>query len=313
MLFVDAATVASVLPMLDAIDALSIAFAGTALPEIPPRSVLAAGGGEFVVMPVVGSGSVGAKLLTINPSNLARGEPLIQGVFVLFGSDSLRPQAMIDGAALTGIRTAAVSGVATRLLARADARRLVIFGAGVQARAHLVAMLAVRSIETLTVVEPDAERGRALVAFARAEGLDARLGAADSVRDADIVCTCTTSPEPVFDGRLLATGAHVNAMGSYRPETREVDDALVTRAWIVLETRADVLAEAGDLLIPLGAGVISDEHIAVELADVATGRARPPQPGDVTLFKSVGVAFEDLVIAQAMLARLDGDRRVDLG
>lgn len=304
--FLDSAAVREGLPVGVAVDALAAAFAAVGTPTMPQRSMLAAPeGSDFTVMPATGAGAVGAKLLTICPGNPDRGLPLIQGVFVLFGGESLAPAAVLDGNALTSVRTAAVSALATRLLARPDASNLVIFGAGAQARAHLQAMIAVRPIERVTIVDSDRERARQLVAEAAGSGPAIEVGEPESVGEADLVCTCTTSPRPVFDGRLLKSGAHVNAMGSYKPDTTEVDETLVKRAWIAVEARDAVLAEAGDLLLPIASGAITAASIQAELADLASGRVGKPETADVTLFKSVGIAFEDLVLAAALLERLD--------
>lgn len=286
-----------------AVDALEAAFR-EALPEAPLRSRVAAGEGELLLMPAVGPQGAGVKLVTVQPGNPGRGLPLVQGVYVLFAPGTLEPLATIDGAALTTLRTGAVSGLATRHLAREDARRLVIFGAGTQAGIHLPAMTAVRPIEEVVVVSRTPARAAALAERAAAMGLRSSVGSPDAVEEADIVCTCTTSPTPVFDGSRLAEGAHVNAVGAYTPETREVDDETVRRAAVVVETREAALEEAGDLLLPLKAGVISGEDIVAELADVAGGARVRTGPADITLFKSVGVAFEDLVVARAAVDRL---------
>jgi ornithine cyclodeaminase len=304
--FLDAQAVREGLSLEEAIDALAAAFARVGKPTMPQRPMLEGpGGSDFLIMPATGPETVGAKILTINPANPGRGQPLIQGVFLLFGGESLAPVAVLDGSALTSIRTAAVSALATRLMARPDASNLVIFGAGIQARAHLEAMVAVRPIEKVTIVDSDRDRARDLAARAAGLGPAVEAGDADSVDEADLVCTCTTSPRPVFDGGRLGSGAHVNAMGSYKPSTAEVDETLVKRAWIAVETREAALAEAGDLLLPIGSGAISEEGIAAELADLASGRIKPPETADVTLFKSVGIAFEDLVVAAALLERVE--------
>ena len=168
---------------------------------------------------------------------------------------SLEPVAVIDGIALTALRTGAVSGLATRYLALPDAQRLVVFGAGVQARSHLDAMVAVRpSIGDVTVVSRSPEPAERLAERGRAMGLRVSVGDRSSVTNADVVCTCTTSEKPLFDGETLKPGAHVNAVGSYQPHTRELDTATMRRGRIVVETREAVLAEAGELLIPIGEG-----------------------------------------------------------
>ena len=306
MEYVDATAARQAVSLEQAIDALHAAFGAATLPAAPQRQVVPTGDASLIVMPAAGDGGAGAKLLTLNPANTAAGLPLIQGLFVLFSGPSLAPRAVIDGAALTEIRTAAVSGLATRLLARPGARRLVVFGAGVQARAHLLAMRAVRPVDDVVVVEPDRRRAEAFAAFAAEHDVAARVGGPEAVGEADLVCTCTTSAEPVFDGARLASGAHVNAMGAFELHTREVDDAVVRRAWIAVETREAALAEAGDLAIPMAAGIIGADAIRADLAELAGGRAAPPPEADVTLFKSVGVAFEDLVVARAVMDALDG-------
>jgi ornithine cyclodeaminase len=308
MRFLDAQAVRDGLSPAGAVDALSAAFATVGKPTMPQRPVLEGpGGSDFVIMPATGPERVGAKVLTVNPANPGRGRPLIQGVFLLFGGESLAPVAVLDGSALTSIRTAAVSALATRLMARPDASNLVVFGAGVQARAHLEAMVAVRPIEKVTIVDSDRDRARDLAAHATGLAPTVEVGDADSVGEADLVCTCTTSPRPVFDGAKLRSGAHVNAMGSYKASTTEVDETLVKRAWIAVETREAALAEAGDLLLPIESGAITEESIAAELADLASGRIEPPATTDVTLFKSVGIAFEDLVVAAALVERVESE------
>ncbi len=197
---------------------------------------------------------------------------------MLFSPQTQEPEAAIDGAALTALRTGAVSGLATRYLALEDAARLVIFGAGTQARAHLEAMLAVRPIERVTFVSRTAARAEALAGAAREMGLAAEVGGPEAVGAAHIVCTCTTSPTPVFDGSRLSEGAHVNAVGAYTPETRELDEDAIRRGRVVVETREVALAEAGDLLIPLGAGSIGPDHIVADLSEVVRGRDGSSKP-----------------------------------
>jgi ornithine cyclodeaminase/alanine dehydrogenase-like protein (mu-crystallin family) len=286
-------------PMEVAIDALEAAFARP-LPDTPARTFLPTDTGDLGVMPAAGEQGAGVKLVTIIPGNPGRGLPLIHGVYVLFAPGTGEVEGVIDGGALTGLRTAAVSGVATRHLARADARHLVIFGAGTQAHAHLDAMVAVRPVGRVTVVSRTAARAESLAGAARERGLEARLGDPSAVAEADIVCTCTTSDAPLFDGRELAAGAHVNAVGTYRPDARELDAATLARAArVVVETRAAALEEAGDVVLALREGALSIDGVA-ELGEVVADRVRR-EPSDVTVFKSVGMAFEDLVVARAAL------------
>jgi ornithine cyclodeaminase len=301
---IDAVGLQRALPMEAAIDALEAAFRAPRLPVSPLRTRIEAEGADLLMMPAVGDPGIGIKLVTVNPSNPGRGLPLIHAVYVLFASGSAEPRAVIDGAALTALRTAAVSGLATRHLANPEAERLVIFGAGVQGHSHLLAMRAVRPIWLVTVVSRTPQRAAELVDRARALDMEASVGGPEAVAKADLVCTCTTSAEPLFDGALLKAGAHVNAVGSYRPHTRELDDAAVARARIVVETREAALAEAGDLIIPMEAGVMGPSAIVADLAEVVRGAAVRTSPEDITIFKSVGVAFEDLVVARAALDRI---------
>ncbi|HZD16903.1 MAG TPA: ornithine cyclodeaminase, partial [Actinomycetota bacterium] len=199
---------------------------------------------------------------------------------------------------------AAVSGLATRHLARSDARRLVLYGAGVQARSHVTAMRAVRPIDELVVVSRGRPRADGLIAWATSLGIDARLGEPGAEREADLVCTCTTSGTPVVRGALLPPGVHVNAVGAYTPDTRELDAEAVRRARVVVETREVALAEAGDLLIPMDEGVIDRHHILADLSELVGGAHVRTSPEDVTVFESVGTAFEDLVVARAAVDRM---------
>lgn len=301
--FIEADSLARVLPVEAAVDALQDAFSGR-LPYAPPRVRVEAPGGELLLMPAVGGAEAGVKLVTVAPGNPDRGLPLIHALYVLFDGATLAPVALVDGAPLTSLRTAAVSALATRHLARPDASRLVLFGAGVQAAAHLKAMAAVRPISRLDVVSRTREPAERLAQQARGMGIEAGVSRPESVRKADLICTCTTSSEPVFDGSLLQPGAHVNAIGAYRPDTREVDDDTVRRSRIVVETREAALREAGDLILPIGAGVITEAAIVADLSEVVRGAEVRGHPDDITLFKSVGVAFEDLVVARAAAARL---------
>jgi ornithine cyclodeaminase/alanine dehydrogenase-like protein (mu-crystallin family) len=304
-------TVARLLTPSEAADALALSLQAMGEgPTAPIRTVVRADAGELLTMPTAGPEGAGAKVLGIAPGNPARGLPLIQGVFVLFSAAELRPIAVLDGAALTDLRTPAVSVLAARVLAREDAERLVVFGAGVQARAHAAAIAAIRPIRTVTVVaRPPAAAD--FVEELRRAGLEAEEGDAGAVDRADIVCTCTTSAEPLFDGAAVAAGAHVSAMGSYRPSTREIDEALLRRATVILEDRQAVLAEAGDLLIPLESGDYDLDRVAGDLRSLATGAVGRSDHQEITVFKSVGVAWEDLVVARACWDRFAavGDER----
>jgi ornithine cyclodeaminase/alanine dehydrogenase-like protein (mu-crystallin family) len=284
-----------VLPWPVAIAALEAAFRDEDPGAVPPRSHLDVPGGELLLMPAHSRAGVGVKLVTLAPGNPPRGLPFIHGAYVLFDADGLAPEALLDGTALTTIR------IATDRLASPDSVRLVVFGAGAQARAHALAMRAIRPIAHVAIVNRTRERGQALAAELRELGVDAEAAGADAVAGADIVCTCTPSATPLFDGAALRAGAHVNAIGAYRPDLRELDDAVMGRARVVVETRAAALAEAGDVVQAADAGVL-DPAALIELADVVLGGAGRERADELTVFKSVGLALEDLAVARAALS-----------
>jgi len=286
---IDAEELRRVLSMADAIDTLEAAFRDEDPSRSAPlRSSVATPAGTLL-------------LVTLSEFNPQHGLPFIHAAYVLFDRETQRPEAVIDGTELTAIRTAALSGLATRMLARADARLLVLFGAGVQATAHLQAMAAVAPLEEVVIVSRTPGAAHTLAERAAAMGVRGSVGEPSAVARADLVCTCTTSRVPVFDGRVLADGAHVNAVGSYLPDQRELDTETVRRAKVVVETRGVALAEAGDLLIPIAERAIGPEHIVADLAEVVRGAAVRTADDDVTVFESVGMAFEDLVVARAAL------------
>lgn len=289
------------LPMVAAIDVLETAFRTLDPGTGPLRTSLETPAGSLLMMPAFGEAGVGVKLVTLTSSNPGRGLPYIQAGYVLFDTVTQSPEAVLDGTALTALRTAAVSGLATRHLAREDATRLVVFGAGVQARAHLEAMCAVRPVTELVVVARSAGPAGSLVQAGLERGLAARAGSPGSVAEADLICTCTTSGEPLFDGSLLASGVHVNAVGSHRPDARELDTETVRRGRVVVESREVALAEAGELAIPIAEGAIGRAHVVADLAATVRGAGVRRSTDDLTVFKSVGMAFEDLIVARAIV------------
>jgi ornithine cyclodeaminase len=262
--------------------------------------------GDFFVMPSTGPEGAGAKLVTLVPANGERGLPLLNGVYVLFSSDTLMPQAIIDGGALTALRTAAVSALAARHLSSAAGSRVAIFGAGAQAEAHAIVFSETLSVTEIDIIgRPGGKRADALVTRLRGKGLDARAGSAEDVTDAELICTCTTSAVPVFDGSLVRPGTHVTAVGAYRPDRRELDDELLGRAMLVVETREAALKEAGELVHALATGALASPMLAHELQDVLAGRSRRTSSEQITVFKSVGLPIEDLIVARAAVDRLE--------
>jgi ornithine cyclodeaminase len=302
MRVVGAEELRAALPMAAAIDALEAAFRDPDPTEVAPlRSTVETPVGSLLVMPAAGRRGVGVKLVTLTQGNPVAGSPLIHAAYVLFDPVTQAPLAVLDGAALTALRTAAVSGLATRHLAAPDAHRLVLFGAGVQAMAHLEAMTTVRPIDEVVVVSRTAASSERLAERARRMGLRATTGAPAAVEHADVVCTCTTATAPVVLGALLPPGAHVNAIGAYEPHAREVDTETIRRARVVVETREVALAEAGDLLVPIAEGAVGAEHVVADLRELVGGAQVRRTPDELTVFVSVGMASEDLAVARAVV------------
>ena len=305
MRFIGAEELRASVPMEAAIDALDAAFSREDPSLVAPlRNSLATPAGTLLTMPAAGDAGVGIKLVTLSEFNPQRNLPFVHAVYVLFDARTQEPEAVIDGTELTALRTAALSGFATRHLANPDASRLVLFGAGVQATAHLDAMLAVRPIREVTVVGRSKQRIQALVERARKLGLGARAGSPSDVAYADLICTCTTSAVSVLSGHDVADGTHINAIGAFLPHQRELDTETIRRAKVVVETREVALAEAGDVLIPIQEGVIETSHVVADLAAMARGAPVRTDPNDITAFVSVGFSFEDLVVARAAMDAL---------
>jgi len=295
------------------IDALERAFARDLSSSVvmPTRTQLPlSSSGVLLLMPCHDRElpAMGLKVVFVREGDVDAGER-VQATYILLEPESGQLRALLDARSLTELRTAATSAVATRRLARQDSQTLGVFGAGRQARAHLAVLPEVRGFKRALVCGSNAARSRE---FARQVGgeLKMSLEAADAetlVRESDVICTCTTSNEPLFDGRWLRPGTHLNLVGAFRPTTREVDDETIQRAWVVVDTYEGALAEAGDLLIPLQRGVIGRSHIAADLHELVSG-SKPGRAsaGQITVFKSVGCALEDLVAAQLVWQQASG-------
>jgi ornithine cyclodeaminase len=244
---------------------------------------------------------VGVKVATVAPGNPARDLPRIQALYILIDAMTLTPVALFDGTALTSLRTPAVSAVAVRHLAAPDAAHLVVFGTGPQAWSHVDAFCAVRPISRVTLVPRSPGRGEPLAEHCRsALGLQARIGSPDSVAEADIVACCTTARTPLFSGDLLPDHAAVVAIGSHEPDAREVDDTTVRRSSVVVEARSAALREAGDVVGAVRSGVLDADRL-IGLAELVNGTADiPPSP---RLYKSVGMSWQDLIVAAAAYER----------
>ena len=274
----------------DLIPAIAQALAALSAGQVvqPVRSVLpvAPHQGFFAVMPAY-AGALGAKLVTFYPKNV--GIHTHHALIVMVKPETGEPLAVMDGRLITEMRTAAASAVATERLARADASVLAILGSGVQAGSHLAALRHVRSFKEVRVWSP-----RNAPAFAQRHGVKAAATAADAVRGADVVVVAVNATTPVLQGRWLAPGAHVNAIGATRPEWRELDDDLVTTARIFVDSREAALRESGDVI----AAKTEVTEIGAVVAGTDPGRRNDQE---ITLFKSVGVAVEDVAAAALVL------------
>jgi ornithine cyclodeaminase/alanine dehydrogenase-like protein (mu-crystallin family) len=269
---------------------------------MPVRTQMSLDGGVFLVMPCYDRAghALGMKLVMVSTVGAEAGEK-VHATYLLMSPETGCPKLVMSARHLTEIRTAATSAVATRFLARDDVRVLGVFGTGRQARAHLQVLRLVRKFEHFLVSGLDPGQSRefaqemARELKAPVESVYSRTCAAES----DVLCTCTTSHAPLFDGNLLRPGVHLNLVGAFQPHTREVDDATVQRSRVVVDTYPGALAEAGDLLIPLKNKVIARDHILADLHELVSGKKKVrTKPDHVTLFKSVGCALEDLAAAE---------------
>lgn len=309
MRFYDAAEVRRHLTPTRCIDAMDRAMRATSAGRVdrPLRSFWPVTGHDtiFGLMPGASAdcGLVGVKVITSVDANVERGLPFIQGVVLVFDAEDGRPLAAMDGAEITAIRTAAASGLATRELARPDARTLGIFGTGVQAASHLDAMRAVRDIEEVLVWGRRSEATEAFCASQAARHADLRLrpAAPEEAAASDVVCTVTSSTTAILRGEWLEPGTHLNLVGTHTPDAREVDAAAVARSRVYVDAMASAEKEAGDLLLAQREG--ATEQLALgEIGQVLLGEV----PGrlsaeDITMYKSVGLIPQDLFAAAAIL------------
>lgn len=284
---------------------------------MPLRSVMTAPGatGFMGLMPAWRGGESEAyslKAICILPGNPARGLDSHQGTVTLFDGQTGRPTAILDASAITAIRTAAVSAVATRTLAREDARVLAILGAGVQARAHLEALPATRRFEEIRIFAPRQEHARSVAGDADGLQVSVAASAEQAVRGADVVVAVTSSREPVLRHDWLARGAHVNAVGASTPAARELEVETVAASSLFVDSRESVRHEAGEFRLAIEQGAIDGEdHVRAELGEVLAGSATGRRSEDeLTVFRSLGVGIEDLAAAEHAVAAA---RRLGLG
>jgi alanine dehydrogenase len=305
--------VRSILSMDDLIATMEVALAqfSTGAVQQPLRTVLQVGAQHafFGVMPAATSlpASLGTKLVTVFGSNTAVGLPTHLATIVLLDPSTGALLAVMDGRYITEARTAAVSAVSANLLAKADAGVLAIIGSGVQARSHLEAFARARRLTQVRVWSPSPERREQFVREMRSQ-VEAPIAAATSgqeaVDGADLIALVTASREPVLRNDWVADGAHVCAVGACRPDQREMDTALVTRGRVFVDSRAGALAEAGDIVLPIAEGAFDASAIAGELGELAAGRiAGRASDDEVTIFKSLGMAVEDVAAAHLAYRR----------
>lgn len=309
ILVLDSAQIKSLLPMNDCIELMADALAALARDEVfqPLRTIVRPPNarGLLGLMPAYRSGESGAfgmKAICVFPENPAQGKDAHQGAVILFNRDSGEMLALMNASEITAIRTAAVSAVATRLLARENAERLAIVGAGVQARTHLAALASVRSLKHVRVVART---------FAHAQQLSRELQPnfrfpiepvqtnEEAVRDADIIVTATSSLEPVINRQWISAGAHINAIGTHSPGSREIDSATMAVARIFVDRRESALNESGDYLLAAKEGLVTPESIAGEIGEILVGtKSGRTSQTEITLFKSLGLAIEDVACAE---------------
>ena len=309
ILVLNQSEVERLLDMEGCIDAMAEVLEALARGELfQPLRLIAFPPGErsaIGLMPAHRAGSAPAyalKTICLFPDNPARGLDAHQGTVTLFSGETGEVRALMNASAITAIRTAAVSGVATRLLAREDARELAIVGAGVQGRWHVESMRAARPFERIRIASRTFAHAQALAAETGAEAVET---VEEAVRGADVVVTATSSSEPVLERGWLKPGAHVNAVGSSIPKARELDSATIAEGSLFVDRRESTVSEAGDYLTPLAEGAISGpEHIRAELGEILLGR-HPGRtaPDELTVFKSLGLAVEDLAAAEYVVRR----------
>lgn len=315
MLILTAQDVRKALPMREAIEAMKSAYAslssGNAVVPLRTRLPIPPHEGMSLFMPAYTrtdkSEALAVKIVSLFPENPKRGLAFIQAAVLVLEADTGRALALMEGSSLTAIRTGAGSGAAIDLLARDDSHVLAIFGAGVQGRTQAEAACSVRDIQTVLVFDADTRQSEKFAAeMAGRASLPQDIQVAENpsvaLKNADVICTATTSQTPVFSDRDLKRGAHVSAVGSYTPEMQELPAETIQRARVVVDSRAATLAETGDLLKPIQAGLISEAHIYAELGEIVMGRKTGRESGEeITVFKSVGVAVQDAMAAQLAL------------
>jgi ornithine cyclodeaminase/alanine dehydrogenase len=314
MLILNESDLRAVLTMRHVIDAVEHGFRALARGDATAperlRLDLRAQNGVLLEMPAYadldGAGALGTKIVSVFEQNANRGLGVVQAVYLLLDCETGVALSLMDGRFITAIRTAATSAVATKLMAGPGSKRLAVFGAGVQAAFHIDAMIEVAEIERVMISSRSQDKARALADRIRAvHGLPCELVSAEqAAATANLICTCTSSPIPLFDGSLLREGSHINAVGAFTPSTRELDTETIRRARVIIDAESAAGREAGEMLIPISEGAIDCNHVKGTLAEVVSGAvAGRESMSEITFFKSCGVAIEDLVTARLAYAR----------
>jgi ornithine cyclodeaminase/alanine dehydrogenase-like protein (mu-crystallin family) len=279
----------------------------TTTTELPARSQLDYSTGVLLTMPCYDSalGRFGVKLVTVADAATDAGR--VQAVYLVFDARSGQALAIIEANFLTDLRTAAMSAIVTDSLALPTATTLGIFGTGRQARAHLRVLRGIRPFSRV-LVSGSSERAASQFAREMQQQSGLLVQACDAeqcARESDVICTCTTATQPLFDGSTVRAGTHLNLVGAFRPDAREVGEALIRRSKIVVDTFEGAMAEAGDLLVPIKMGHFKSEQISADVHRLVTGEAHVrTSEDDVTVFKSVGSAYEDLIVASEIYDRI---------
>ena len=324
MLLLNAEDVRKALPMNEAIEAMKKAYAslsnGTAVVPLRARLPIPNSEALSLFMPAFVNSQNGdalaIKVVSLFPTNPARGLAYIQAAVLVFDPETGRAIALLEGSSLTAIRTGAAGGAAIDLLARKDSKVAAIFGAGAQARTQVEAACTARPIETVFIYARNAERAQAFATEMENKGFAAQefrvaLSPREAIEHADLICTATTSSKPVFDDVDVKPGTHISAVGSYTPEMQEVPAETLQRAKIFVDSRSASLEEAGDLIQPMQSGLFDETRICGELGEVVLGQLPGREtPEEITYFKSVGIAVQDAMAAHVALTNA---RRMNIG
>ncbi|MFY9608637.1 MAG: ornithine cyclodeaminase family protein [Blastocatellia bacterium] len=313
MLILNEADLRSVLKMREVIDAVERGFHAIATGDAvaPERLRLSVPNRDSVLLHMPSylgrqarkgdEPALGTKIVGVFPENPGRSLEVVQAVYLLFDPETGVPMSLMEGRFITGIRTAATSAVATKHMATAGTKQLAVFGAGIQARFHIDAMIEVATIARIMIASRTAQKAHELAGQVRAlHRIPCEVvSAEEAATQADLICTCTTSPTPLFDGTIVRAGTHINAVGAFTPLNRELDTATVLRSRVIIDAGSAAGQEAGEILIPLTEGAIQASHVKGTLAEVVSGGlAGRESSEEITLFRSCGLAIEDLVTAK---------------